>query len=254
MNSGLFQSYLESSTLQFEDISLKEAIAIDLNTRKELKFILSVEHFFRNMPELQKKFRIQKNALDLPFNSYATRYWDTESKDFFKDHIRGRNNRIKIRKRKYEDTGDVMLEIKRKLKGKTIKKRTPSTFTLTLSESDEQFLEENKIKIPGLTYALDTQYKRITLWDKEMQGRITVDFDYGVGLGDTEHTFNKACILECKGNDKFLIDAVKSFETPLFRYKHGFSKYAIGIIHQYNMGPESAKGLLSTYKMFRKIN
>ena len=252
--STILDSEIEVVLQQFEDISLQEAMSIDLNTRKEMKFVLAKNIFLSSLPVLIQHFRLQKNFSGEPVNVYATRYWDTENQKSFTDHVTKRNNRVKIRKRKYEDSGEVVFEIKRKTNGTTVKKRLTSEKVTELTAADLLFLEKNNIVSDNLIHSLDTFYKRITLWDKQLSGRITIDFDYGIGLGDKEHEFNHSCIIECKGNSAFLKKTVKLFSVPLYRYETGFSKYAIGMIHQYEFGSERAKTLLPVYKNFCKIN
>lgn len=253
-NPVTLEDSLGAILLKFNDISLQEAMSIDLNTRKEMKFVLSKSIFMSSLPVLKQHFRVQKNFSGDVFNIYSTRYWDTENQKSFSDHVTRRNNRIKIRKRKYEDSGEVVFEIKRKCNGTTIKKRSKSDVLSELTADDILFLQKNKIESTGLLHSLDTFYKRITLWDNSLSGRITIDFDYGIGLGEKEYSFDNVCIIECKGNDNFLKKTVKLFSVPLYRYQTGFSKYAIGMIHQYGFGPERAKTLLPVYKHFCKIN
>lgn len=253
-HSTILDAKLEDLLLQFEEISLQEAIKIDLNTRKEMKFVLAKNIFLSSLPVLIEYFRLQKNFSGDAVNVYATRYWDTENKKSFTDHVTKRNNRVKIRKRKYLDSGEVVFEIKRKTNGTTIKQRLKSEKLTELTARDNLFLQKNNIRSEDLIHSLDTFYKRITLWDKKLSGRITIDFDYGIGIGEKEHEFLNSCIIECKGNSGFLKKVVKMFSVPMYRYETGFSKYAIGMIHQYAFGSEQAKTLLPVYKNFCKLN
>jgi hypothetical protein len=254
MMLGLTDHDLKSILVQFRDISLEEAMSVNLNTRKELKFLLPKHLLLSHLNSLNDSYYVQKNLKGEYLNNYYTRYWDTENKINFRDHVRGKNNRIKVRKRIYEDSGEVMLEIKRKSNEKTIKQRISSIFSDELTASDKFFLLEHNIHPSGLECAMDTGYKRITLWDEERSGRITIDMSLSVGFGEAKSHFQNICIMECKGSSEFLKKAVRSFSFPLYRYRSGFSKYAIGMIHHYDLRNENAKLLLTTYKNLCKLN
>lgn len=253
MMLGLTDHDLKSILVQFRDISLEEAMSVNLNTRKEIKFLLPRYLLFSHLNSLSDTYHVQKNLKGEFQNNYYTRYWDTENKINFRDHIRGKNNRVKVRKRIYEDSGEVMLEIKRKSNEKTIKQRINSIISDELTVSDKSFLLEHSIP-SGLVHTIDTGYKRLTLWDAERSGRITIDMSLSVGFGDAKSYFENICIMECKGSSEFLKKAVRSFSFPLYRYRSGFSKYAIGMIHHYGLRNENAKLLLTTYKNLCKLN
>lgn len=254
MRHDLLDDDLGALLGKFNHVSLKEAMSVNLNSRKELKFVLSRQLLLNNIQALINEYAVQRNFVGGYYNKYSTRYWDTTDKNYFNDHVRGKNNRIKVRKRLYEDTGEVMIEIKRKKNDRTIKSRASSSYSTDLNVTDVAFLSNNKILTYDLQHTLDTYYNRITFWNASMTGRITVDFDYGIGFGSSNNVFQNTCIVELKGSSDFLMSAVKSFSFPIYRYQSSFSKYAIGIIHHYKLGPEKAKGFLKTYKKLSKIN
>jgi hypothetical protein len=252
---------LEKSSLikellsDFETISLAEARKYNLNQRFDAKFLLPLPILNQEIKNLKSFFLLQINENGQSLSTYETDYWDTEEMQFFGDHAKGRNKRLKVRKRLYSDTGDCFIEIKKKAKGKTDKLRNPSSLPQgTFTDEDKVFLRENNIDPDTLKKTLSVVYSRITLWSTDREGRITIDLDLEVSNEKEKDLFDHIGIIEIKGSRHFHTQMLKRFETPLLRYKTSMSKYANGVIHLNEYDSTKSKLLHPVYKHLLKIN
>ncbi len=249
--SSLFKELLSD----FKTISLSEARKYNLNHRFDAKFLLPLPVLTNELKNLKSYFLLQINESGQSLSKYETDYWDTDEMRFFGDHAKGRNKRLKIRKRFYTDTGDCFIEIKRKAKGKTDKIRQPSSLTGGhFTTEDELFLRDNGVDPQTLRKNLSVTYDRITLWSTDREGRITVDLNLEVADDKSKELFEHVGIIEIKGSRHFHTRMLKLFEVPLLRYKTSMSKYANGVIHLNEYDATKSKLLHPVYKNLLKIN
>jgi len=229
-----FESNLKYIIDCFASISLNQMDDVKLMRRVDKKFVLNINQ----LPLLLKKALVDYDLLEI--NSvreqiYETTYYDTNDYSMYTLHHNGIRNRSKIRVRKYVCSNIGFLEVKQKNnKGETIKNR------IKCPENDNQldfsgsagFLEKytpynDQILWPKLS----NRFIRITMVNKDMSERITLD--YNLYFNDLKHhnqTMNSnLCIAEIKRNR----DSRKStFLNTLSELKIkpcGFSKYCIGL-------------------------
>ena len=95
------------------------------------------------------------------------------------NHHNGKLNRSKVRFREYIDSQVSFLEVKRKnSKGKTIKKRIQvDAPTKTLNLDQKQFIKNRLKEDYDLLYCHTNFFHRITMVNKFLKERITIDFD-----------------------------------------------------------------------------
>jgi VTC domain len=116
--------------------------------------------------------------------TYDTCYFDSPDFACYKDHHRGRRQRVKVRIRNYLESNICFVEVKLKDKrGETIKKRLKHDPTL-FNELDSRALEFVKScyrdlyrkEFPyTLVRAVEMRYKRVTLVAKDGGERMTID-------------------------------------------------------------------------------
>ncbi len=112
---------------------------------------------------------------------YDSVYFDTPQLRMYVDHRRGKTVRQKVRTRCYVLSGQTFLEIKRKNnKGRTKKKRTeipPEEFADFRSDARAaEFLSAHSdFSAEGLSPALETIFRRITLVNAARTERLTID-------------------------------------------------------------------------------
>jgi hypothetical protein len=163
-------------------------------------------------------------------STYNTTYFETNEGDFFYNHHRGKSNRYKIRERYYNLTDESFLEIKFKNnKKKTIKKRIQLAGD-NIQEDKAKFIAEiTPYKIENISPRIINTYKRISLVNKNMKERVTLDFDLSfIQDGKVVKKLDFLGIAELKREDySARSDFLK--EAKILRLKeNGFSKYCYG--------------------------
>ncbi len=163
--------------------------------------------------------------------TYSTMYFDTVSNRFYLAHHNGKQNRIKIRKREYENSGLIFLEIKSKSnKGKTSKIRVPAdAFSPVLSDREKIFINSTcGYMADELVLKSFNHFSRITLVSKQMNERCTIDTNLIFESLHTCSTVRDLAIIElkqeCNGKNTRLAEWLKASRV----YPGGFSKYCIG--------------------------
>jgi hypothetical protein len=165
------------------------------------------------------------------YGRYETRYFDTPDFSFYTKHHNGRLNRYKVRQRSYIDSNLHFFEIKFKSnKGRTIKKRIKVAETQSqLSPAEIRFLSSNStIDASMLQEAVCIHYNRITLVSKNLDERVTIDFDLTYRFGNRQQQFPDLIIAEVKqpSNGRSPFRAImQSFHIQSFP----MSKYCFGI-------------------------
>jgi len=227
-------SNLDEVIERFAPISLEQMDAVKLMRRTDTKFVFNV----RLLPELLSKaadnyFMVE--IKNLRKQAYQTTYFDTSDYSMYTSHHNGKLNRCKIRIRRYVCSNQEFLEVKRKNNhGETIKNRImrPNPEEQIDVNGSKRFLEKytpfgHQVLFPKL----GNQFIRLTLVNKNLTERITLDYNLEfIDLKYNKHISAGAiCIAEIK-KDK---ESKKSpFITNLKDLRvnpSGFSKYCIGL-------------------------
>lgn len=216
----------------FKTISLEEMGKVRLMNRIDTKYVTTVEKIAQLLRMASSEYLIQEidGKSNMP---YYTRYYDTANVHMFYQHQRGKKNRQKIRIRHYEESTSLpFVEIKTKNnKGRTKKKR------VEMSEGSEltpyfDFLNSNSGYDPStLIPHIENHFYRITLVNKDMTERITIDTNLEFHNLTTDRRLNldNLGIIEWKrdGNsNKSMLDKILK---ELRIQQSGFSKYCIGM-------------------------
>lgn len=219
---------------KFEPITLKEMDSVKLMNRSDTKFIFRTEMLAVFLEQLTEEFFVL-DVNGVRQNKYETLYYDTVDFKFFNDHQRGKANRNKVRHRLYVDSGLHFFEIKNKNnKGRTIKERIKlKQIEYKIEGKSEDFLlEKTHISGKELEPKLWGNYTRITLVNKHLPERLTIDTNLFFKFGDKEVSLPEIVIAELK-QDK----SSKSFFAQLmnkYRIKRAsISKYCYGVIFLY---------------------
>ena len=219
---------------KFEPITLKEMDSVKLMNRSDTKFIFRTEMLAVFLEQLTEEFFVL-DVNGVRQNKYETLYYDTVDFKFFNDHQRGKANRNKVRHRLYVDSGLHFFEIKNKNnKGRTIKERIKlKQIEYKIEGKSEDFLlEKTHISGKELEPKLWGNYTRITLVNKHLPERLTIDTNLFFKFSDKEVSLPEIVIAELK-QDK----SSKSFFAQLmnkYRIKRAsISKYCYGVIFLY---------------------
>ena len=230
---------------QFEPISLAEMEGVKLMNRVDTKFVMPASLLPELLALAQTSYFVQQ-AAGKRTGDYDTVYYDTEDLDMYIRHHDRQLVRQKIRVRQYVDSHLTFLEIKRKNnKGRTKKKRiivpgfditadTPSVLKHKRREDEavtvESFIDsKSRYEWSEISPHLWTKFHRITLVNKAMTERLTIDMDlvWENVVSNKVMTYPELVIIELKrdGNvpsnmtDIMLANRIKPLKI---------SKYCIG--------------------------
>ncbi len=176
---------LNNNLKSFNQISLSElnSQASFLN-RIDTKYLLTEEEFKNILKDLEEDFYVLEINSKSIFQ-YESVYMDTEDYWFYYQHQNWEENRTKIRTRKYVDSDIAFFEFKQKQDWITRKFRYQfkdlKDHWIMTNESNKFFewvYQSFYFRTPEEIFpSLTTKYKRITLWSKSSEERLTIDFD-----------------------------------------------------------------------------
>ncbi len=218
----------------YDPISLEEMNGTALMKRTDTKFLVPLSLLAPLLAALEREYRIlEVNGKRVM--RYSSLYFDTVDNRFYHDHHNGKNNRTKIRIRKYVDSGRCFLEVKRKnAKGVTDKSRTAiHDFEFDLSESAMDFITEMTSRTYDLTPRMWNDFSRITLVNTAEQERVTIDLGLSFSMDVFEKRFDDLVIVEVK-QERFkrsspIVQVLRSFK----HHPYSISKYCVGMVVLY---------------------
>jgi hypothetical protein len=220
---------------KFEPISLKEMDEVKLMNRSDTKFIFRSEILPAILQHLVNNYYVLE-VKGVRNSKYETIYYDTEDFLFFHQHRCGKANRHKVRMRTYLESDLHFLEIKKKSnKDRTIKSRIRRTKqNVLISDKANNFLiEKINMNRDDLAPKLWANYSRITLVNKHLPERLTIDSNLFYKSENREKSLPQLVIAELKQEKK-----QRSVFADLMRSNHiaeeSISKYCFGVIFLYD--------------------
>lgn len=216
---------------KFESIDVAGLDAVNFLNRKDEKFMLPIGRLNELLTALIPYYYVLDiNALRI-FH-YHSRYFDTDDYKLYRLHHMGKLNRYKIRQRSYTDSNMHFLEVKFKNnKDRTIKSRLKlAASDLALAPTAAEFIADNSPhKLTNLSEKATTGFNRITLVNKQLTDRCTIDLNLTLGAGDTTVVLNNIVIVEVK-QERFAGKSNMSKVLKSMRvYEASFSKYCMAI-------------------------
>lgn len=216
----------------FDTISLKEMGKVKLMNRIDTKYITSLNRIIDLLKILSNDYLIQEigGRSNMP---YYTKYFDTPDTQMFYQHQRGKKNRQKVRIRQYENSDTPpFIEIKTKNnKGRTKKDRVSMNAGSDLTHYSNFFNLFSQYNPSSLLPQIENHFFRITLVDKEMTERITIDTDLEFRNLTTGKCIkmNNLGIIEWKRDGRRCSSRLETILRELRIHPTGFSKYCIGM-------------------------
>jgi len=215
---------------QFEPISLGEMDEVRLLDRVDVKYLFHVNQLAEVLALSVPYYRILTIS-GLRYGKYETRYFDTPDYEMYTNHHNGKLNRYKIRFRTYVESNLNFFEIKFKTNtGRTRKSRIKYESQDFKIVGDSQVLLEQTTNYyaKALNEAIQINYNRITLVNRDKTERLTIDFNITDIYQNTQYKHPNLVIAEVK-QDK----AQRSAFIELMKSKHisttSMSKYCLGI-------------------------
>jgi hypothetical protein len=229
-----FESEIKPIIASFAPITLQEMDDVCLMQRVDMKFVFNTSL----LPDLLEKALLSYYVLDINHireQVYETTYYDTNNYSMYNLHHNGKRNRYKVRVREYVSSNMGFLEVKRKTNtGETIKNRIlcPEPYNTITFEGSTCFLQKyTPYNEDALRPKLSNRFIRITLVNKNMSERITVD--YHLTFSDLKYhkqtTPSDLCIVEIKKNRDSQKSPFLDTLTELRIRPGGFSKYCMGL-------------------------
>jgi hypothetical protein len=208
-----------------------------LLTRVDRKYIVKIATFERLVAALGEHDDWRALAIDgSRMFGYQSTYFDTPDLTTYRAHLQRRRHRCKVRVRWYVDSGDCMLEVKRKgVRGLTIKERQrhDRDHRDDLGLVGRAFVQraapdDGRLDVAALRPVLVTDNRRATLASLSGHARVTVDTDLVCGWGDRQAALlPDYVVLESKGQGRATV-------VDRLLHTHGerpqeISKYCVGV-------------------------
>ena len=227
-------SDIQDITSAFNAVSLSEMDTVKLMKRVDTKFAISEKDFKNVFVNLKDEYNVLEVNND-KYSEYESLYFDQSDLMFYKDHHRGKANRLKIRIRKYKSNELSFLEVKKKHKGQTIKSRIPSnSWSEDFTSKEREFLSQLYPNHSNLIPSLENKFIRITLVHKENIERLT--FDLNLSYKKDGQTIEMENLVVCELKQE-KINRLNSFynamKNQLVRPLR-VSKYCLGIMEFYS--------------------
>ena len=163
-----------------QPIGLADMKAVRLMNRVDQKYMAPASLLDELLSRVADGYYVQ-HIEGNPLAPYRTLYFDTDGLDMYTQHHNQKLNRQKLRVRTYRSTDTTFFEIKNKdNKKKTRKVRipiSPARFDTCLAVTEvADFVNGNTpYPVGSLHPCLENAFERITLVDKAMSERVTID-------------------------------------------------------------------------------
>ena len=169
-----------STLQQMTPIGLADMKSVRLMNRMDRKYMAPADRLEELLSRVADGYYVQHIDGD-PLALYRTLYFDTGDLAMYTMHHNRRLRRQKLRVRSYRSTCTTFFELKNKdNKGKTRKVRIPlgaADFddALALPEVQRFVADNTPYAAPDLHACLENRFERITLVDRAMSERVTID-------------------------------------------------------------------------------
>lgn len=166
------------------------------------------------------------------WSRYETLYFDTPDRRSFRDHIRGRRPRIKVRVRHHVERRQAFLEVKKKTGDEhTQKWRKERPFEQQGLDSEDLIFvgEHTPFPATGLVPTLETHFRRATLLATDSGERLTIDLQLRWKRPDVEEALAELVVIELKQLREARHTPAAALLRALGMRKNSFSKYCAGV-------------------------
>jgi hypothetical protein len=226
---------IEVKLQNMQPITLAEMDSVKLMNRTDTKFFFHVSLLIEILEKAKEFYRVLEISDKRQFQ-YLTTYFDTPDMKLYHEHLNGKLNRYKVRQRRYDATGVEFFEVKFKTnKGRTMKSRFENNDCQCLNEKTNAFLlKKTPYSNEVLEKALQNEFIRITLVNKRLSERATLD--YNLNFSDFKNELNCPLlgIAEIKQDNESGDSALLKIIRDLGVRPQGISKYCLGVASLYS--------------------
>jgi len=213
-------------------VSLKELDCVSLQNRIDSKYLFNKGQLEMLLPFIANNYKVLEIEKNRIF-TYENNYFDTPDLRFYYDHHNGYLSRIKVRSRKYMETGMSFFEIKKKEKVERTNKIREITESL-ISELNELQLDKlrnlSRKPIENVELVLTNHFNRITFVNHAATERVTLDFNISFSDGLQEKLLKDIFVLEIKQSKCSSHSSISELIKANHIRQQGFSKYIYGIL------------------------
>lgn len=215
---------------QFSTVSLAGLDSVQLLNRVDSKYVFHIN----DLSSILKEVQAQYNVLQIDgvrMFAYESLYFDTDDYLLYRFHHNGKTNRLKVRFRKYVDSGLTYFEVKYKVKGnRTDKVRIQEAdIKGELDERELALVHHDYVDIHGLEKKLWVYFKRITLSGKNVPERITLDLNVSFDNFSQKRAFPELVVAEVKQEKSNVFSPMVQALKKRHIEQIPFSKYSTGI-------------------------
>jgi hypothetical protein len=223
---------LKNFVATLPSVTLKELDCVSLQNRIDSKYLLNMGQLEQLLPFILTHYKVLEIDNNRVF-TYENNYFDTPDLRFYYDHHNGYLSRIKVRSRRYMETGMSFFEIKKKEKVERTNKIREITQDL-ISELNESQLAKlrnmSRKPIENIELILTNHFNRITFVNHAATERMTLDFNISFSDGIQEKSLGDIFVLEIKQSKCSSHSSIGDLIKANHIRQLGFSKYIYGIL------------------------
>jgi len=217
-----------------DTITLDQMSAIRLMNRIDTKFVASKRQLEELLRRVRGEYYVQEVNGDRQ-SPYRTTYFDTSSYTQYLQHHNGHATRTKVRVRTYLSSGGLtFLEVKRKnnhLRTKKKRIQVSDLDTAPCAEGAAELVQANTgLRLSEMHPIVQNNFRRITLVNKGMTERLTIDQDIRFHNYETllDRDTQRIVVIEIK-RDGNVFSPIIPILRDLHIHPTGFSKCCIGM-------------------------
>ena len=234
INTTEVRKELEKLLYYYQSVSLEEIDSVMLMNRRVIKFFFHAVFLKKILEKAKIHYRVLE-INNLRQFQYMTTYFDTPEFMHYKDHMNGKQNRYKIRQRRYDVTRNEFFEVKFKTnKGFTLKSRIENNSLVYFNNKTETFLrDQTPYKNENFKESVKDQFTRITLVNNQLTERITLDYNISFSHHKKDYSYPNLGIVEVKLDNKPGTSMILKIMRDLKIRPQSISKYCLGVASLY---------------------
>lgn len=224
--------FISNSLIQIPGISLAELDCVSLQNRIDSKYLLNSAMLDKFMPFILENYRVLEIDGHRIF-TYENNYFDTADLLFYHEHHNGYLNRIKVRSRKYIESGSSFFEIKKKEKierTNKIREKTEGLISVPNQDMIHKISLMSRKALNGIHKVLSNHFNRITFVNNAATERMTLDFNISFADENTEKHLEDIFVLEIKQSKCGAHSSINQIIKNNNIREQGFSKYIFGVM------------------------